>query len=255
MLNQRSLIFLGLGVLFGLAAMFAARNYLNNHTPDAVELATVVTTSRGVTAGATLSATDLVEVQWPAERVPEGAHGSSAVLHDRVVRRALAPGEPIFEGSLLPVGAAGGLLGVISPEHRAVSVKVDAVIGIAGFVKPGARVDVLATMRKANNDPFSKVILQDVRVLAVDDTLEDGNHGDPKVVNVVTVEVDTKQAERLVLAAHEGRLQLALRKQGDEDIVKTQAVRAGDLYGNRVRGKSGPSIQLMRGNSVQHKTL
>ncbi len=255
MRNQRSLWTLAVAVLCGVAAVIAVQRYLAARTPDAVETVTVVTASRSLTAGSAIAAGDLVVVDWPKERVPAGVRTGSDGLEGRVLRRAIADGEPIFEAALLPEGAAAGLLGVISPDHRAVSVKVDAVIGIAGFVKPGARVDVLATLRKGNGDPFSKVILQDVRVLAIDDTLEEANGGDPQVVNVVTVEVEPKQAEHLILAAHEGRLQLALRKQGDGEIVSTRAVRAGDLMDQRNPKAPGRRIQLIRGTDVDSATL
>src|SRR4030042_30527 len=88
--------------------------------------------------------------------------------------RPLAAGEPVLESALFEAGAEGGLAAVIAPNRRAVSVKVDSVIGVAGFVKPGARVDILATLRRIDAQkpiPFSKVILQDVRVLAADQKL------------------------------------------------------------------------------------
>ena len=96
---------------------------------------------------------------------------------------------------------------MITPKHRAVSVKVDNVIGVAGFVTPGARVDVLVTLARVDLSdalPFSKVFLQNIRVLAVDQKLEEVKSGDPELVSVVTLEVTPVQAEHLTYAAHEG---------------------------------------------------
>jgi pilus assembly protein CpaB len=113
------------------------------------------------------------------------------------------------------------------------------VIGVAGFVVPGSRVDVMATIRRVDQDraiPFSKLILQDVRVLAVDQKLEEVKSGEPELVNVVTLEVDPLQAEHLIYAAHEGRLQLALRAPGDDAEIATRSIGVADLLdGNRPR--------------------
>jgi pilus assembly protein CpaB len=176
----------------------------------------------------------------------------------RVARRPIAAGEPVLESALFEEGTQGGLGAVIDPSHRAISVKVDSVIGVAGFVKPGARVDVLTTLRRVDLEkatPESKLFLQDVRVLAVDQKLEEARDGKPELVNVVTLEVDPTQAEQLIYSAHEGRLQLALRTPGDDERVETAASavdawratrwrQAGGVA--RIVARSGPSVQILR---------
>jgi pilus assembly protein CpaB len=178
----------------------------------------------------------------------------------RVLRRALADGEPILEPSLLPEGAEAGLVSVIDDESRAVSVKVDPIIGVAGFVNPGTRVDVLATLRNlATRDkiPYTKVILQDVPVLAIDQKMETAQNGEPELVSVVTLEVTPTDAEKLAYSAHEGRLQLALRGPGDHEVVKTIGVTAGDMLArkrrSRVIRKAG--IQVVKGSEVSVKSF
>ncbi len=235
MLNRRSLLFLVLAVVFGFAAMGLTRTYLAKAAAapvlEEIGLVEVALAAHDLPVGTAIGADDIRLVEWPETHAPKKAFGSKAELNGRVLRHPLSEGDPIFPSLLLPEGAVSGLVSMIGEGHRAVSVKVDAVIGVAGFIKPGTRVDVLATLRRSDNQHFSKVVLQDVRVLAVDQALEDTTDGEPKVVNVVTLEVEPQNAERLIHAAHEGRLQLALRNPGDEEVVKTQAVRAGDLYG------------------------
>ncbi len=134
---------------------------------------------------------------------------------------------------------------------------------MAGFVTPGARVDVLATIRRidlAKAPPFAKVILQDVRVLAVDQKLEEVKSGDPELVSVVTLEVDPLQAEHLIYAAHEGRLQLALRSPGDDKDVVTKSISVADVLGDerpaKINGTTAPAqtvVELIQGSDVHIK--
>lgn len=262
MMHRRSILFLALAILFGTGAAFAARSYIAERTTlpvvEAPQLAPVATAAREVPAGRSLVAQDVLMVAWPVEHVPAGAVADPNQLLDRVVSRAVSEGEPLLESALLPEGSAAGLPALISPDHRAISVKVDAVVGVAGFVQPGARVDVLATFRNTSGGNFSNLILQDVRVLAVDQTMDIEKDGAPKVVNVATLEVSPGEAERLVHSAHEGRLQLALRGPGDEAVLKTRAVRAEDLMGRKpakpkAAPKQGSRMQVIKGTAVSNE--
>lgn len=271
MKNRRGLIFLGLALVMGIAA---ARITTQMAAPPATEgaakadVVSLVVVRMDLAVASTLSAEQLETVQWPAEHIPSGAVRTIEQAVGRVVRRPLGAGEPVVELALFDLGASGGLPAVIAPEMRAVSVKVDNVIGVAGFVAPGARVDVLATIRRVDLSraiPFSKVILQNVRVLAVDQKLEEIKSGDPELVSVVTLEVTPTQAEHLVYAAHEGRLQLALRSPGDNLKVVSTSVGVADVLGEARKKSRTVSkhhvpiakafVEVVSGSSIEVKTF
>src|SRR5215475_4687237 len=262
MQNRRALLFFGLAIFFGIAAAFTARHLLENLAVQAAALSVatvpVVVARTDVQVGSALVALELDTVQWPRDYVPAGAFDDPAKITGRVVRRPLARGEAVVEPVLLPVGSAAGLPSVIESAKRAISVKVDPVVSVAGFVTPGTRVDVLTTLQRIDTSeklPYTKVILQDLAVLAIDQKLEQAKNGEPELVSVVTLEVTPKQAEELTYAAHQGRLQLALRSPADHEEVKTQPVSVATLLGGperkpRVAGPAGPSVQVITGSSV-----
>jgi pilus assembly protein CpaB len=237
MQNRRGFLFLALAVLLGLGAVYVARE-VTGKTPPA-----------------------------HAEGVPTGALFALSSAEGRVTRRPLVAGEPVLESALFEKGAEGGLPAVIAAEHRAVSVKVDSVIGVAGFVKPGARVDVLATVRRVdqrNSLPYSKVILQDVKVLAIDQKLEEARDGEAQLVSVVTLEVKPDAAQKLIYSAHEGRLQLALRTPGDDQLVELASTGVRDVLGAPkkapaakpfARAHNGAAVQVIRGSKIETKTF
>lgn len=268
MRNRRALLFFGLAIVFGIAAAFTARHVLEDRSSvaaqPAVATAPVVVARTDVPVGTALAPLQLDTVDWPRDYVPAGAFSDPAQATGRVLRRPLARGEPVLEPLLLPVGAAAGLPSVIENAKRAVSVKVDPIVGVAGFVTPGTRVDVLATVRRLDTGeklPYTKVILQDVPVLAIDQKMEEAKNGEPELVSVVTMEVTPKQSEELTYAAHEGRLQLALRHPSDHEQVKTQPVSVATLLGGeparrpRVSGPPRPSVQVITGSSVAVKSF
>ena len=270
MQNRRGLMFLALAVLLGLGAAFMAREFTGD-TPAAqaagVPTTSVVIAQADVGTANTLTSTELKLVDWPTAHVPTGAISTIAGAEGRVSRRPILAGEPVLESALFEKGAEGGLGAVITPEYRAVSVKVDSVIGVAGFVKPGARVDVLATIRRVDTDkalPYAKSILQDIKVLAIDQKLEEARDGEAQLVSVVTLEVKPDQAQKLIYSAHEGRLQLALRTPGDTKIEELASSRVADVLGGgkkpsppkvaRSHG-GGAAVQVIRGSKVETKTF
>ena len=240
MLNKRALIFGLLAVMLGITGAYTNFKWIESQRPatvtETIEVAArtvdVVIARTDLGAGKVVRDLELTTVAWPEDLVPEGAFVDLDAVTDRVPRRVIAQGEPVLASALFAEGSEAGLSPMIASGHRAVAVKVDDVIGIAGFVKPGARVDVLATIRTRgqSRDSFANVILQDVKVLAADQTLEETTSaGAPKSVNVVTLEVTPRQAEKLTFAAHEGKLQLALRNPGDDATVNTYSVNATSL--------------------------
>jgi pilus assembly protein CpaB len=258
--NKRAFVFFGLAAFFGIAAAFVAKDLLQSRSAIAatlpVETTSVVVARADVGTGVELREAQLETVEWPSEFIPEGTFSDVDAAGQRVLRRPLVVGEPLLESALLPIGAEAGLASVIDADLRAVTVKVDAVIGVAGFVSPGARVDVLATLRRIDRKaklPYSKVILQDIPVLAIDQKMETASNGDPELVSVVTLQVGPQQAEQLIYSAHEGRLQLALRGPGDHEVVKTRSVGVADILGRGPKKKASyasTKVQVLKGSSV-----
>jgi pilus assembly protein CpaB len=263
MQNRRTTIFFALAILFGIAAALTAQQLLNRPAgaaqPAKIETTQVVVARVDINTGSALLPNQLDSVDWPTSLVPKGAFSSKEALHGRVLRHALAVGEPVSELALLAQGSQAGLVSVISENLRAVSVKVDAIIGVAGFVNPGSRVDILATLRdeRSSRDATSKVILQDVPVLAIDQKMEEVKNGEAELVSVVTLEVTPEQAEQLIYSAHEGRLQLALRSPADRQISTTSGATASDLLPSRKRatsrGANTSNVQVVKGAAVSVK--
>jgi pilus assembly protein CpaB len=244
----------------GIAAAWFSQRLVSSPAPAAnAQTTPVIVVRADVSIATSLTKEHLRTTDWPANHVPPGALTSADQALGRVLRRPLAEGEAVLETALFQTGVSGGLRAVISPKHRAVSVKVDNVIGVAGFVMPGARVDVLATLRRVDLSkaiPYSKVILQNVRVLAIDQKLEDVKSGDPESVSVVTLEVSPVQAEHLTYASHEGRLQLAMRAPGDNEEVKLVSVGVKDIIGEPrrvVRKPSRVAVQIINGTRLDSR--
>jgi pilus assembly protein CpaB len=167
-------------------------------------------------------------VDWPSGSIPPGAVSKAELLQDRVVKTSVLRGEPILEAKLAPLGTQGGLSAVIPEGKRAMTVRVNDVIGVAGFALPGNYVDIVVnTQLEADggrgDKQISKIVLEHILVLAVAQEAS-RDETKPRVVNAVTLELTPEQAEKLDLARSVGTLSLVLRNQIDKDGVDTRGI-------------------------------
>ena len=230
----RMFIVLLIALSAGSGLAYATYDYLQNVPVKTVSVPTqpVVVAQVDLHLGAELTAADLRVVDWPVSSVPDGAFEDASQLTGRGLVRAVIRNEPILQAKLAPEGAGAGLPPIIPPGMRAVSIRVNEVIGVAGYVLPGTHVDVLATV-SPNNRPEStttKLVLADVRVLTAGTRLEqDLNSDEPIQVTVITLLVTPAQSERLALASTEAKIQLALRNPLDHSQPETPGVRPARL--------------------------
>ena len=195
----------------------------------------VVVAASNLDLGAALRAEDLRTINWPSEAVPAGTFSTPQELVGRGLIQPVSQNEPLLPPKLAPVGAGSGLPPMIPDGMRALSVRVNDVIGVAGYVLPGSKVDVLVTVSPTNQttDMTSKVILNNVTVLTAGTRIERDVEKDnkPVSVSVVTLLVDPMQAEALTLASTEGKIQLALRNPLDKTMPATPGIKPAVLLG------------------------
>jgi len=192
----------------------------------------IVVAAVNMSMAETITAQHVKLLPWPSKSVPSGAVRTLAAAEGRVVRGSIVAGEPLLEGKLAPaLSGKGGLMPMLVPEgQRGVTIKVDDATKESGFVLPNSRVDVLVSMAKERNsqERISKVIIQDVTVLAAGQTVELRDNK-PVTVTTVTLALQPAQVERLALAQSEGKLTLAMRNLRDTQIVQTKGVTAASL--------------------------
>ena len=193
----------------------------------------VVVAGTGVPVGTLLTKNHVKLVGWPSSSPVPGAFSSVDAVVGRAAIATLAENEPITEAKVAPREAGAGLPPTIPPGMRAMSVKVNEVIGVAGFVVPGTRVDVLATV-KDDKDTITRTVVSNVLVLAAGTRYDQDaprKDGKPIPTTVVTVVVTPPDAERISLASTEGKVMLALRNPMDTEPTDTQGVRLANLRG------------------------
>ena len=254
MARARAFIVFVLAITAGGALAFGTYNYVQRQPAPAAAVQTqpVVVAAADLDIGAELKPGDLKVVDWPQGSAPVGVFTKPDELVGRGVILPIVQNEVVLPAKLASKEAGAGLPPIIPTGLRAVSVRVNEVIGVAGYVLPGTRVDVVATVNPTNQqgDVTTKVILNDVQVLAAGTRLErDGDKNKPITVSVVTMLVDPEQSERLTLAATEGKIQLALRNPLDRSQPNTKGIRPAGLLGSVVpqrpalvaRAKSAPA--------------
>lgn len=236
MARMRVFIVFALAIGVGSVFAFATYNYVQTAAGRTVKMETtpVVVAASSLDIGAEIDRDDIHVVDWPSGALPEGAFTKADDVIGRGVIMPIVANEPILPLKLASKDAGSGLPPAIPPGFRAVSVRVNEVIGVAGYVLPGTHVDVLATVNPTSQqgDITSKVILTNVQVLAAGTKIDRETDKDkPMPVSVVTLLVDPDQSERLTLAASEGKIQLALRNPLDLATPSTPGIRPAALLG------------------------
>jgi pilus assembly protein CpaB len=235
----------------GLAALLALR-VLRSPTPSSAAevgsaMASVAVAARDMNVGTLLTTEDVRLVQWPTNQIPAGYSMSAADVIGRGLLTPVSMNEPLLSSKLASPESGGGMPIMIPPGKRAMAVRVDDVISVAGFVLPGNRVDVVVTMdRVANRDePATRLVLQNIEVVSAGQSIERDPDGNPQEVAVVTLLVEPEQAEQLALSHSSGRLQLALRNPLDFDSVQTPGITASQV----IAGRAPPPQPVVRAAS------
>lgn len=278
MRNPKAFLMILAAVVSGLVAVFFATRWIERN--PRLSTNQIVVATADIDLGTRLSPNMYRLSDWPADSIPQGAIRDPKVLDDRVVRSSVMKGEPILESKLAPLGTKGGLSAVIDVGKRAMTVRVNDVIGVAGFALPGNYVDVLVNAENDSSKAAGKgkvtsmIVLQHILVLAVAQEAS-REESKPKVVNAVTLEVTPEQAEKLDLAKSVGSLTLVLRNQVDSSRVSTGGITENDLFSGakvqrpeeepkavkpspprpRVRRQSGERVEIIKGTEKSYQNF
>jgi pilus assembly protein CpaB len=244
---RRSWTSLAIGVVFAIIAVALMYNYISAATRGpvqagpAVELGTVVVASKSLPFGAPVVKESLKTVKWPKGSIPQGAftnvdeiYAGATAPGDRIALALINQDEPITHARVSGFGAKPTLSRQVESGKRAISIRVDDVVGVAGFVLPGDRVDVMLTRRigTAANNLRTEIILQDITILGIDQSADQAADK-PIVARTATVEVTPEQAQKVILAQQAGSLSLALRSVDTAGLIDTQPITENDLSTGR----------------------
>lgn len=258
---QRSVVSLIAGIVLAIVAVGLLSLYIaslrGHSSADAGDMSTVVLASGDLSFGQKVTPRVLRVARWPTSSIPKDAFQNIGQILDgeegnnRVALRPVSRGEPILKSAISGFSARATMSREVAPGMRAIAIRINAVSGVAGFILPGDRVDVMLTRklkdRPVNDDLVTDVILQDVVVLGVNQ-LSSQDREKPVVARTVTVQVSQEQAQKLVLAQQAGSLSLALRNVDTTGEVRTTRVQASDLADVPKRAPppqhhdSGPSV-------------
>lgn len=267
-MRSSTLIMIAVAAIFGLLAVFVAQSWLNHQAEArlksidaekkvAVARHSLVVASRPLRFGTELTAAGLQELPWASESLPPGSFSSVQELiasGRRIVLTAIEPNEPILSSKITGSGQRATLSALIGEGKKASTVRVNDVDGVAGFILPGDRVDVILSRQVEKGSAVNDIVLQNAKVLAVDQ-LADERAEKPSVAKAVTLEVDTAGAQKLSLAGQIGTLSLALRKAGDSETATSHQITLADLFNSRTdepdnRGFATISVTRATGKTI-----
>jgi pilus assembly protein CpaB len=234
-MRTNNVAILVLAIVIGGVAALLTRQWLQSHASAAIDVpkGTIVVAKAPLGFGSELTADNVVEVNWAAASLPEGAFATKQeLLGDgrRIVLSGLDRNEPVLRSKITAPGQRGSLSTLLQDGKRAVTVRVDDVRGVAGFILPGDSVDIVLIRADegSRRENYSEILLQQVRVLAIDQ-LASERQEQPTVAKAVTLEVTPEQAQKVLLASNVGKLSLILRQPGEKDSRSTQRVTERDL--------------------------
>lgn len=255
---RRSVLSLVIGFVIAGAAVFLMLNYLQaprtSQAAAGVPMAAIVVATQDMAFGTPIRKDFLEVVQWPQTSIPEGAFGTLDDIYsgatkdgDRIALRLIGKGEPVLKAKVSGFGERATLSRRVSSDKRAVSIRVNDVTGVAGFLQPGDRVDVMLTRQLGNEreNQATDVILQNLTVLGIDQ-LSDDDHDKPVVARTATVEATPEEAQKLALAQELGSLSLALRNAESVEKVSTSRIAARDLTAAREKTPLQPPTVRIR---------
>lgn len=248
--RTRTIIVVGIALVAAAMASFAVYAAILKIPVRQVEIATryVVVAARSMPMGTQIAKDDVKVTAWPSRTPITGGFTKVADVLNRGLIAEVNENEPITESRLAPLAAGAGLPPAIPPGLRAISVRVNEVIGVAGFVVPGTHVDIVVSVRN-NNEMMSRVVVSNVQVLTAGTRYdqEEGKQGKPIPSTVVTVLVSPDDAERIALASNEGSITLALRNPLDQNPTVTSGVRTASLMGTP---NPEPTPKIVKGRKV-----
>lgn len=271
-MQVRALIILGVALILGGVTVFLVNTYLQQEvsgrtSAQTIETVPVVVAAVDLKTGVRLEKIKLAVAEWPKDSAPQDFFSSIDVVlgeEPPVVLREIRTGEAVLPYKLSPHGARGGLPAMIPEDKRAITIGVNEVRGVAGFVSPGDYVDILHTSSVGRSDkiPVTRMLLQNIKVLGVDQ-VSSQDETDPKIVNAVTLLVTPSEGQKVTLAAATGDVNLILRNELDASILATSEVSYKDLQTldtrrvTRVvkRARRRPRVEVIRGLEVTNQAV
>jgi pilus assembly protein CpaB len=237
---------IAVAAVFGLLAVFVAQSWLNSQAEARLKsleaqkvkptaTSTLVVASRALRFGNELSAASLREMPWPIDSIPQGGFRSIQEMlgqGKRVVLTAIEANEPVLASKITGQGQRATLSAMIADGHKAMTIRVNDVDGVAGFVLPGDRVDVMLSRQIDKGNAVNDVVLKNAKVLAIDQ-IADERTDKPSVAKAVTLEVDIAGAQKLALASQIGTLALTLRRAGDSEATASRPITVTDLFNSK----------------------
>lgn len=242
----KSLFVTSIALFFGAIGTYFVAQYLGlvgiSNTQSEIKL---VVASSSINPGELIQSTQVRLVSWPTLAVPKSSFTDLSLVTGRIAKQTIHVGEVLLEPKLASIDAKGGLSSTIETGKRAISVRVNDVVGVAGFALPGSYVDVLVSAKDAASAAFSTTVLNRVKVLAVAQETQT-DQMKPKVVNAVTLELTPPEAEKLDLARSIGTLSLVLRNENDTTDVNSAGTRLNDILRS---GKPAPAPAAAKVNT------